>query len=578
MNTGTERPLLLGAQAHAIASREARAAAEPYPRDDVGYHRSISEPGSCAIGLLNSSMEVGSMRLRTPMHSLPSIAMVSPDWPCKGESHWARFCLPLAMNPQTRRRGCDSISRSPVWGLKSILGARLACLVVMLVIACAPSVAQAAPSAMEAARVQYDMGLKHSEAGEIDLALAAFQRAYGLNPHYAVLFNIGQLQLALGQPVQAEASLERYLRDGGTAVDNQRTERALKSIEACRRLIGTLEIEVVPPGAKILLDGVDVAVGSGGIRVNSGHHVVVASRDGYESAVLTSLVKPGQVARIQARLIRTGSSVGWVSLACEVPDTKLQIDGQRVSASWAVPVPLAAGPHQMRFTRRGYVPSTQTIEISEGNVSTLSCALAPLSPLPPATAGRLVVEPLPPGARATLDGTAFLNGSRVPAGAHDVRVSVDGYLPWHRRVVISPNTESRIFLDISPTPAKRHELLRAARQTRTLAYVTGGAGVALAGAAVATFVVASRQHDDWLKQRDALSAAPNLDRRSEYGELAGEAATIQRLDDLALAAALAGGTLIATSAYLFLTGEDPALYLTPKIKRSGGLTGSSWRW
>jgi tetratricopeptide (TPR) repeat protein len=68
------------------------------------------------------------------------------------------------------------------------------------------------------ARVHFDQGVAFAKASAYEAALAEFERAYELVPHYGVLYNIAQAQLALGRTAEARASFERYLSDGGGAI------------------------------------------------------------------------------------------------------------------------------------------------------------------------------------------------------------------------------------------------------------------------------------------------------------------------------------------------------------------------
>lgn len=68
------------------------------------------------------------------------------------------------------------------------------------------------------ARAHFDQGVAFAKTNAYEAALAEFERAYELVPHYGVLYNIAQAQLALGRTAQARASFERYLSEGGSAI------------------------------------------------------------------------------------------------------------------------------------------------------------------------------------------------------------------------------------------------------------------------------------------------------------------------------------------------------------------------
>src|SRR5687767_11862050 len=62
------------------------------------------------------------------------------------------------------------------------------------------------------------------EGGEFKQALAEFERAYAIAPHFKILFNIGQMNLQLNRYAAALAAFEKYLADGGDAIEADRRE------------------------------------------------------------------------------------------------------------------------------------------------------------------------------------------------------------------------------------------------------------------------------------------------------------------------------------------------------------------
>src|SRR6185369_7607888 len=66
-----------------------------------------------------------------------------------------------------------------------------------------------------AARQHFAKGVALAKQRAYANALSEFQQAYAAVPHFSVLYNIGQAQIALGQSAQAVATLQRYLDEGG---------------------------------------------------------------------------------------------------------------------------------------------------------------------------------------------------------------------------------------------------------------------------------------------------------------------------------------------------------------------------
>jgi len=96
-----------------------------------------------------------------------------------------------------------------------------ALLAAVLLLGAAPARAQSDAERTEA-RAHFDAGVAFAKASAYEAALGEFERAYELVPHYGVLYNIAQAQLALGRTAPARASFERYLREAGNVISAAR--------------------------------------------------------------------------------------------------------------------------------------------------------------------------------------------------------------------------------------------------------------------------------------------------------------------------------------------------------------------
>jgi tetratricopeptide (TPR) repeat protein len=137
------------------------------------------------------------------------------------------------------------------------------------------------------ARQHYGRGLEFASQGEYAQALREFQEAYRSQPHFAVLYNIGQAYIALQQPVEAIAALEQYLAQGKGQIAEQRTREAAAQIAAEKAQTAEIRLAASPEGASVSLDGKSVGSAplDGPIRVAPGRHsIAVRASDGTEVA------------------------------------------------------------------------------------------------------------------------------------------------------------------------------------------------------------------------------------------------------------------------------------------------------
>jgi hypothetical protein len=152
----------------------------------------------------------------------------------------------------------------------------------------APSPAPAAgQSANGDAAARFKQGLKLFDEGDYALALVEFERAYELAPNYRGLYNIGLVNAQLGRYAAAARALERYLRDGGTAIGPERRKEVEGRLADLKLRTATLEVSVNVAGSEVSLDNkpLDMSQLHGPMLIDAGEHTLRASAAGYEPAV-----------------------------------------------------------------------------------------------------------------------------------------------------------------------------------------------------------------------------------------------------------------------------------------------------
>jgi hypothetical protein len=136
-------------------------------------------------------------------------------------------------------------------------------------------------------------------------ALAAFRRAYSIQPAPRTLAQIGLAEQALGQWVDAEADLQRVLQAKGDAwIDRNRAVLAT-GLADIQRHLGDLDVQADVPGAELWVNGARVAVLplSRSLRVETGSVLLEVRARGYAAARRTTFVEPGESAREDVHLV-----------------------------------------------------------------------------------------------------------------------------------------------------------------------------------------------------------------------------------------------------------------------------------
>jgi hypothetical protein len=108
--------------------------------------------------------------------------------------------------------------RTERWGWGVLLG----CGLLVAVTLSAHRVAAEEGDARAVAREHFKRGVTLAKQRVYAEALSEFQRAYAAVPHFSVLYNIGQAQIALGQSADAVVTLQRYLDEAGASIDAKR--------------------------------------------------------------------------------------------------------------------------------------------------------------------------------------------------------------------------------------------------------------------------------------------------------------------------------------------------------------------
>jgi hypothetical protein len=144
----------------------------------------------------------------------------------------------------------------------------------------------AADSVKQLARQRYNEGVAAYDAGRFEDARAAFQQAYALTRHPAVLLNLGQSELRSNHPEDAGNHLQQFLREHTAARADERAA-AEKGIAEAKKKASLVVVSVDAAGADVSIDGVTVGKSPiyDPIFIKPGKHTVFATTQGRSAAV-----------------------------------------------------------------------------------------------------------------------------------------------------------------------------------------------------------------------------------------------------------------------------------------------------
>jgi hypothetical protein len=446
----------------------------------------------------------------------------------------------------------------------------------------------AEPGALTEAREHFDRGVQLYGGGELDQALLEFELAHQLQPHFAVLYNLGQTHAALGHPVEAVDAYRRYLAEGNNHIDSARRAQVEATILFHEKRIGALELRSGDEGIECQLDGCSVSCNLHAWPLSVGRHLVVAKREGFETQLTAVEISPRGTTSVelalQAKRQAPPTLPAWLRIECPVPDVTVRVDGvERGRTPLGDPLPVDSGPRTVQFTRAGYLATEQDLQAASGRTSDVSCNSKPNPTLHESESGILDIATSQAHALVWVDGAQF-SGQRLPLGQHGVEIRRWGFLPWTKHISITTQRPTRVFATLIPTPEYLEQYTINARRDRTIAYVTGATGVAAGAAAVGLFIYSTHRFNRWQSDRAQLAADVQTGAAQDFGsrlaQLNNDEAKILWADDASFVLACLGGAMLATATSLLIWGKDPDKFKSLRTNVGTKRPTGSWvvRW
>jgi hypothetical protein len=153
-----------------------------------------------------------------------------------------------------------------------------------------PPVVSTTPSASGA---DLQRGLAALQQGRLVDAIAAFQAAYAFDANPAALLNLGIAYTNLGKPHLAVQALTSYLAHADAEQDALPMQGVRSEIERLRADNGVIQLQFMPAGAQLRIDGEVISPEHGEVVVVPGLRHVDVSAEGYAPFDQTLDVQPG---------------------------------------------------------------------------------------------------------------------------------------------------------------------------------------------------------------------------------------------------------------------------------------------
>ncbi|HUO67602.1 MAG TPA: PEGA domain-containing protein [Gammaproteobacteria bacterium] len=204
-----------------------------------------------------------------------------------------------------------------------------------------------------------------------------------------------------------------------------------------------VSVATQPPGATVLVDGVNVGVTPLEAQVTAGERQIEARLSGYNAWTNKVIVSAGTP--LQLPEVKLALADGRVDIVSNPPEANVSIDGEFRGRS-PLTVKLAPGKaHELTLTKPGYETATQSLSIAADSGRKLTIDLV-------AQYGEVQVESTPVGADVWVDGerraatpvTLSLTGV-----SHEVEIRRTGFANAQQRVTPRPGFPQKLAFDLT---------------------------------------------------------------------------------------------------------------------------------
>jgi outer membrane receptor protein involved in Fe transport len=287
------------------------------------------------------------------------------------------------------------------------------------------------------AELQFQRGAEAYRKADFTGALEHFLASNRLVRNRNVMFNIARAYEQLSRFADAY----RYYVDALDGEDDAATRKTVEgAIARITPMVAVIAVTTTPPGATVYIGRKDLgSVGTTPSRLGlpAGTYTILVELPGYEPASSAPLaVKLGTTTNVTLPLKRV---VGVVAIEGE-SGAEVRVDDESGKPACQSPcrLELPPGAHTLFFSRTGFATPPRAISVVARETVTVRAGLAPLT-------GAVLVAADEPNALIEIDGKAVGFAptvvADVPVGTRHVRVSLHGYQPVERDVVVEADKQ-----------------------------------------------------------------------------------------------------------------------------------------
>lgn len=200
-------------------------------------------------------------------------------------------------------------------------------------------------SKVKLAEGHFKRGVELFNEGNGDAAMVEFSRAYELAPRFPILYNMAQVAYELNDYAETVAYFERYLKEGGTNVPEDRRASVIEEVERLRVRIGRVHV-VSDVAGNVTID--DVPVGKTPLpplSVNMGRRKISVSTSDGRAVTRLVQVAAGEtmVAKFSLRGLAPAASPAFAIEPNRATPVARNDESSGTAVAWVLTGGLAAG-------------------------------------------------------------------------------------------------------------------------------------------------------------------------------------------------------------------------------------------
>ncbi|MCX6698412.1 MAG: PEGA domain-containing protein [Methanomicrobiales archaeon] len=216
---------------------------------------------------------------------------------------------------------------------------------------------------------------------------------------------------------------------------------------------GSISVSSTPPGATILLDGINKGTTPTTLNgISAGTHTIVLKKSGYPDYLANIIINAGQTASISVSLV-VQQPTGSISVSSTPPGAMILLDGINKGTTPATLNGISAGSHAIVLKKSGYPDYSASITVIAGQTASISATLAVQT-----LTGSISVSSTPPGATILLDGinkgTTPTTLTGLSAGTHTIVLKKSGYPDYSASIIINAGQTASASFNFGMNPLK----------------------------------------------------------------------------------------------------------------------------